>query len=120
MNYVSDCEPTASDVSSTIFFQEVIDHSDRILGLKHKEDTTYYLHHYLDQRIPGGNDRHTDTVGFYSINPELRGRICTWMIRVVDHCNLATALAEISLSLFDRCMARCGEIIITLGNKMVW
>lgn len=120
MNYVSDCEPTASDVNSTNLFQEVIDHSDRILGLKHKEDNTYYYHLYLDQRVSGGNDYHTDTACFHAINPELRGRISTWMIRVVDHCNLATALAEISLSLFDRCMARCGEIIITLGNKMVW
>lgn len=134
MNYVSDCEMSCCTTNTTVqdttcpnLFAETLDHSDRILALKKQEDTTYRYQLYVDR---DNGRRAYCTEGENAANAasmvpsaagtsELRGRICTWMFWVVDNCNFPRGLAEISLSLFDRCVASCGGIR-NRGDKVVW
>jgi len=86
-----------------------LEHADRIRALKQQEDTRYHYETYLRRSMT----RHRAEIADDSILPtfdsELRGQICAWNYRVVDHFDLTRDLVAISLSFFDRCLATCGN-----------
>ena len=97
----------------------VLEHSDRIQALKHQEDTTYHYEIYTSRfksqcsvMLPHSPE------ATLALNQELRGKICLWNFKVVDHCNFPRELAERSISLFDRCLATRGNFCPT--EEMAW
>lgn len=86
------------------------EHLDRILALKNQEDTKYHYEIYASRFILYCEEKLLAPPQMtHAFDNELRGRICAWNFRVVDHCNFPRELAERSLSFFDRCMATRGN-----------
>lgn len=89
---------------------EMKEHLNRILALKNQEDTKYHYELYASRFILYCEEKLIAPPEVtHAFDNELRGRICAWNFRVVDHCNFPRELAERSLSFFDRCVATRGN-----------
>lgn len=98
----------------------VVEHSDRIQALKYQEDTKYHYGIYTGRFKSSCSEKLPDSpeATFVTFDQELRGKICAWNFKVVDHCNFPRELAERSISFFDRCLATRGNFCPT--DEMAW
>lgn len=74
---------------------------DRFRVMHVKEESCYSYRHFL----PVEFDRKVQT----HLNITWREKICQWSYNVVDHFDLSREVVAISLSLFDRYLATCGN-----------